>query len=96
MKSMGQKARPDPDVVLHSEIRTFPFNTFGDDQDRDVRYPDQTVKQRDADFEGMNYVKSLDGGFITFDAMPTGDRQGVVDMDKYKVWLVENYGLVLQ
>jgi hypothetical protein len=59
-----------------------------------VRYPDQILKERDAQFEGMTFLKSLD--YITRDINPTGDREGVVDMTKYKLWLHANYDLNFQ
>ncbi len=86
--------------ILHNETHSVPFNLRGKGQDREVHYPvaadapNTLPKQRDAPIEGLTYSESL--AWITQDAAPSGNREGVVDMSAYGAWLKNNYGINLQ
>lgn len=86
--------------ILHNETRITPFKIWGTGQDREVRYPvasdvpNPLPKQRDAPMEGMTHADSL--AWVSFDANPTGNRDGTVDMGAYGTWLKANYGITLQ
>lgn len=44
--------------------------------------------------EGMTYADSL--AWISFDANPTSNRDGTIDMGAHGTWLKANYGITLQ
>ena len=86
--------------ILHDETRVAPWNLpgFGGfSSDRDMKFPDQTVKMKNAQIEGMTYStsQSQDPKYITYDQNPSGSTVGTVDMEKYKVWLQSNLSLTI-
>ena len=86
--------------ILHDESRVAPWNLpgFGGlSSDRDMKFPDQTVKMKNAQIEGMTYStsQSQDPKYINYYNYYAGNKAGLVDMDKYKVWLQSNLSLTI-
>jgi RHS repeat-associated protein len=85
--------------ILHDETNVLPWYLpgFGGlSSDRDVKFPDQTLKGKDVQFDGMTYQQSQQNGYINYYNNITGNQAGAVDMDKYKAWLQSNLNLTLQ
>jgi hypothetical protein len=84
--------------IVHDETRVAPWNLpglGGLSDDREVRFPDSTVKQKDALFAGgMSYAEAEAGQYIN--RLAEANRQGTVDMVKYRQWLQENLGVTIQ
>jgi len=85
--------------ILHDETNVAPWYLpgFGGwSSDRDVKFPDQTLKGKDTQFDGMTYEQSQQQGFINYYGVNVGNQAGTVDMDEYKQWLQSNLNLTLQ
>jgi len=85
--------------ILHDETNVLPWYLpgFGGwSSDRDVKFPDQTLKGKDVQFDGMTYLQSQQNGYINYYNNNVGNQAGTVDMDKYKAWLQSNLNLTLQ
>lgn len=105
-KTAGMNMRPlEPDQlkvtnpILHDETNVTPWNLpgFGGlSNDRDVEFPDQILKDKNTQFDGMTYQQSQQNGYINYYNYDAGNKAGVVDMGKYKVWLQSNLNLILQ
>lgn len=102
-KTAGLNLKPlEPDQlkvispILHDETKVFPWYLpgFGGlSSDRDVKFPDQTLKGKDTQFDGMTYQQSQQQGFINYYGVNVGNKAGTVDMDEYKQWLQSNLTL---
>ncbi len=92
-----QRAVSNP--VLHNEVYALPFGAWGSDQDRAVHYPNATNApwpaplQRSAPIAGLDTATS--SAFIITDPDPGQQIEGSVDLDAYRSWLADTYGLVL-
>lgn len=85
--------------ILHDETNVLPWNLpgFGGwSSDRDVKFPDQTLKGKNTQFDGMTYHQSQQNGYINYYNNNAGNKAGTVNMDKYKAWLQSNLNLTLQ
>ncbi len=85
--------------ILHDETNVLPWNLpgFGGwSSDRDVKFPDQILKGKDVQFDGMTYQQSQQNGYINYYNNTAGNKAGTVDIDKYKAWLQSNLNLTLQ
>ena len=105
-KTAGLNLKPlEPDQlkvtspILHDETNVLPWYLpgFGGlSSDRDVEFPNQTLKSKDVQFDGMTYQQSHQNGYINYYSNIIGNQAGTVDIDKYKAWLQSNLNLTLQ
>ncbi|MBS0544557.1 MAG: DUF2235 domain-containing protein, partial [Proteobacteria bacterium] len=106
---VAQRSISDPVVHDESRVSPWnvvPLNGF--DNDRQVHYPDEVREQRSADFAGMNHAEALtyilpypdepplpnpyEDGNVPFAQRPS-KRVGLVDINLYRDWLAQTYGL---
>lgn len=105
-KTAGLNLKPiEPDQlkvispILHDETNVLPWYLpgFGGwSSDRDVKFPDQTLKSKGIEFDGMTYQQSQQNAYINYYNNNAGNKAGTVDMDQYKAWLQSNLNLTLQ
>ena len=84
--------------ILHDETKVAPWTVpgfGGSGSDRDMVFPDRTVKMKDARIDGMTYTRSQQDALIKYHYLLAGNDVGTVDMVKYKDWLKKNLNLTL-